>query len=101
MLRIYKQYLLFSLEETYSTLSEMNIYDAKIQLEELISDMEVDNIPPEECTFVPIVDELIIGNYGKTLDMLMENIVDFEEQLGISQTDDENQTQKIKLKEEK
>jgi hypothetical protein len=90
MLKIYRQYLLFFLEEIYDTVIQMNFYDAQQELEELISDMEIDGIPREECTFVPIIDELIIGNYGKVMDMLMGNIVDFEEQLGIVQPEEEN-----------
>jgi hypothetical protein len=90
MLKIYRQYLLFSLEEIYDTVGQMNFEDAKAQLEELISDMEIDGIPREECTFIPIIDELIVGNYGKVLDMLMGNIMDFEEKLGIVQPEEEN-----------
>jgi hypothetical protein len=86
MLKIYKQYILYSLEEIYNKVLEMNFFDAECQLEELISDMEDDGIPPTECSFISIKDELYVGNYGNALDMLMSTRVAIEEDLGISQT---------------
>jgi hypothetical protein len=84
MLNVYKQYLYFTLSGIYDAIIEMNFFEAKELLQNLIDDMDSDGEAYPLLDLNRIEEELFVENYGYALDMLMSSLLDLEEDLGMN-----------------